>query len=110
MPDLRLLSGHQKEGTLRRYLGWDVYHPDAEEAARRRFNALSHPSQVVGSGQRLPLGIRSGIHGVAGRQVPEPTRIVPLQPPSSFELGLDDARKDGPQVEDFQVLSRTAAR
>ena len=98
--ELRLLSGHRREDTLLRYLGWGRWSASAAAAAASRQDKEDQqlPSQgsTIGGGVgggRDPLeppkmGPWSGRAGQSGRRIRTPPSGLPLKAPSSRDLGL----------------------
>ena len=80
---IRLLSGHARADTLRRYLGWGINSATAKNAAMERHKAL------VRGGGASPVGPHSGTIGKKGQRFSVPdTGLYPLRPPTSADLGL----------------------
>ena len=95
---LQLASGHRRHDTLMRYLGWGFYSSEATAAARERAALMNDSSPrggddapTVAAARRHPtwMGVHANLVGQSGRRVRKPPRLLPLQPPSAAELGID---------------------
>ena len=84
--ELRLLSGHKREDTLPRYLGWGRFSADALRAAVARDRRVEG-----GAAQHEPakMGLFSGRGGDKGRRVQTPPDagrpFLPQRPPKAAE-------------------------
>jgi hypothetical protein len=85
---LRLLSGHQRESTVRRYLGWGEQSADAKRAAQERNDAI----QGAGTENERPMamGQLSGLRHPKGQRFSPPPQLFPDRAPSSRLLGIEE--------------------
>lgn len=98
--ELRLLSGHKREDTLMRYLGWGALSASRVQAAneRARLAGTGVPvgagdaddaEEYTGAATEAPnMGLFSGRNGDKGRRIEQPPPLFPLKTPSHAQLGI----------------------
>ena len=113
--ELRLLSGHRREDTLMRYLGWGASSASKRSAAIRRHEAHSvrgGESPILRDvlpplAQPPKMGRFSGFTGRKGKRVAAQPRFFPLKPPSAEECGVMADERD---IGQYQLHIKATSR